>query len=263
MSTSLTRSASMMAALLLTISPLAFTAEQGAPAPAPQSAQQTAKFDLTGVWVSVISEDWRHRMLTAPTGDAEGIPLNPAGKKAAEQFDGSKYGSAWTNKVDCRAYYGAGLMRMPTRLRISWASPDVLKIESDWGQQTRLLHFKKADVPTAASPQGSSLAVWQTAEQGPRGGFYRGGNTQAGGKLHVVTDNLVPGWLRRNGVPYGAKARMSEWFQTFEDPTGKVWFSVTTKVEDPEFLSTPFVSSSDFRKEPDASKWAPHPCVQS
>ncbi len=255
---------------LLAVSP-AILAQPGPPGPPPAArrggpppaAQQAARFDLTGYWVSVVTEDWRWRMLTAPTGDVGSIPANAASRKEALKFDGSKYGPAWTNKIDCRAYYAGGLMRMPTRLHITWAGPDTLKIESDWGQQTRLLYFKQSDVPNAGpTPQGSSLATWQLPVQGPRGGFARGGGPVTGGRLQVVTTKLSPGWLQRNGVPYGEKAQVTEWFQLFEDSTGKVWFDVTTKVEDPQHLSSPYVTSTDFRKEPDGSKWSPHACVK-
>lgn len=263
MSTAL-KSGALLTVLLTIIPPVL---AQSGPPPArpsgPPTAQQAARFDPTGYWVSVVTEDWRWRMLTPPTGDVEGVPASRTARKAALQFDATKYGSGWTNKIDCRAYYGAGLMRMPTRLHVTWAGPDILKIETDWGQQTRLLYFKKSDMPNAGpTPQGSSAAEWQLPAQGPRGGFARGGPSKDGGRLYVATNNLAPGWLRRNGLPYGGKAQMSEWFQLFEDSAGKTWLSLTTKVEDPEYLTGPHVTSSDFRKEPDGSKWSPHPCVK-
>jgi hypothetical protein len=54
---------------------------------------------------------------------------------------------------------------------------------------------------------------------------------------------------------------MTEYLQTFTEPsTGTLWFDVTTRITDPVYLNRPFLLSSDFRKEPDAAKWAPHPC---
>jgi hypothetical protein len=241
-------------------------AQFGPPAPTgpPQPAEQAAPIDLTGYWESVVTEDWRWRMLTAPKGDFASVPLNPAGRKLAMQFDPSLYGSGWTQAIDCRAYGAAGLMRMPTRVHISWVNPNQLQIQSDWGQQTREIYFRRQDIPRAApSLQGSSFAVWQT----PRNVVFAFGRRRGGpppkpvtGKMYVVTDNLAPGWLRRNGVPYGSQTHLMEWFQAFSDPTGKHWFDVTTQVDDPEYLTAPFITSSDFRREPDGSNWAPHPC---
>src|SRR5204863_3856411 len=118
---------------------------RGAASPAPpQTGQQAALSDLTGYWVSVVDEDWRFRMMTPPKGDYAQVPLNAAARKIADQFDPAQYGGEkyqTSGIVDCRAYGAAGLMHMPTRLHITWVSPDVLKIETDWGGQTRLLHF--------------------------------------------------------------------------------------------------------------------------
>src|SRR4051812_27553106 len=119
---------------------------QGAPAQpqGPQTAQAAALVDLTGYWVSVVDEDWRFRMMTPPKGDYAQVPLNEAARKVANQFDPDLYGGVryqTSGIIDCRAYGGAGLMHMPMRLHVTWDSPDTLKIETDWGQQTRLLHF--------------------------------------------------------------------------------------------------------------------------
>lgn len=267
-------------AAVLTLSQDVLAQGPGGPRPraVPPSAEQAAPIDLTGYWVSVVTEDWRWRMLTAPHGDYASVPLNPAGKKIADTFDPSKYGPG---EIDCRAYGAGGLMRMPTRVHISWEDPNTLKLESDWGQQTRELHFVPAGPPEGgggpvaagpSTPQGTSVASWELPynvnananQPGPRGGAV--GFAAAapaplpGGDLRLVTSNLAPGWLRRNGVPYGSRARMTEYFQTFTDPTGKRWFDVTTDLEDPEYLNAPFITSDDFRSEPDASKWAPHAC---
>jgi len=225
-------------------------------------AEQAAPIDLTGYWASAVTEDWRWRMLTAPPGDFASVPLNPAGQRIARQFNPAPYGSGFTETIDCRAYGAAGLMRMPTRVHITWVNPNQLQIESDWGQQTREIYFNRQDMPHGPpSAQGSSLADWVVPQNVV---FAFGRRTPVRkpvtGKLHVVTDNLAPGWLRRNGVPYGAQTHLTEWFQRFEDPTGRQWFDVTTQVDDPEYLMAPFITSSDFRQEPDASKWSPHPC---
>jgi len=119
-------------------------------------------------------------MMTPPKGDYAQVPMNAAARKVADTFDPALYGGAnyqTSQIIDCRAYGGAGLMHMPMRLRITWDSPDTLKIETDWGQQTRLLHFTPGqpfgDIEVAfrtgevvasrgpASMQGYSVAAWQ------------------------------------------------------------------------------------------------------
>jgi len=222
----------------------------------PATPRASAPIDLTGVWVSIVNEDWRWRMITAPRGDFPGLPLSPAGRVIA---------MAWDPKTDgsCKAFGAAAVMRMPTRVRISWADDVTLKIETDNGQQTRLLHFGAGRPPGAPSLQGDSAADWQRTlpPNNPFGINFPGGPPPPpGGSLRVVTTNLSGGWLRRNGVPYSAKTTVTEFFDRFPVPDGSEWFVVTTQVVDPEYLLGRLVTSSHFRREPDASKWAPKPC---
>ena len=85
----------------------------------------------------------------------------------------------------------------------------------------------------------------------------------AGDLLRVVTTNMLPGWLRRNGVPYSQDAVITENFTRFTNPDAGDWFVVTTTVEDPQNLAQPFITSSNFKKEADGSKWNPQPCKAS
>jgi hypothetical protein len=222
----------------------------------PATPRASAPIDLTGVWVAIVNEDWRWRMITAPRGDFPGLPLSPAGRAIA---------MAWDPKTDgsCKAFGAAAVMRMPTRVRISWADDVTLKIETDNGQQTRLLHFGAGRPPGAPSLQGDSAADWQRTlpPNNPFGINFPGGPPPPpGGSLRVVTTNLSGGWLRRNGVPYSPKTTVTEFFDRFPVPDGSEWFVVTTQVVDSEYLLGRLVTSSHFRREPDASKWAPKPC---
>ena len=54
------------------------------------SAKDAAPEDITGYWVSIVTEDWRWRMLTPAKGDITSIPLNPVGRKTAEAWDPAK-----------------------------------------------------------------------------------------------------------------------------------------------------------------------------
>ena len=227
---------------------------QGRGAP-PVTPRQGALLDLTGQWVSVITEDWRWRMVTPPKGDTASVPLNPAGRKSAE---------AWNLDADrkrgelCKAFGPPGLIRQPGRLRIRWEGDATLLLEFDAGTQTRRLNFGNAPSKVGPTLQGQSAARWFRQPQN-RGIFGRG-NAASGGSLEVVTTNLAPGYLRANGVPYGARTVVKEFFDSFTLPEDGTWLIVTTVVEDPEYLTQEFVLSSQFKKETDLSKWSPRPC---
>ena len=138
-----------------------------APAAAPQSPQAAAPIDLTGYWVSIVNEDWRWRMVTPPKGDYASVPISPEGRKVADTWDVSKDGS-------CLAFGAAGLMRMPTRLNITWENPNTLKIDTDAGQQTRRLVFDRSVTPPSTrSLQGFSVAEWERPAAGRGGGRRR------------------------------------------------------------------------------------------
>ena len=49
---------------------------RGSPPQPPQSPRSLAPIDVTGYWVSVVTEDWRWRMVTPQKGDVTSVPLN-------------------------------------------------------------------------------------------------------------------------------------------------------------------------------------------
>jgi hypothetical protein len=254
-----------IAVLALAIAALAYAetsaqAPQGRGQPPAQAPEAAAPIDLTGYWVSIVNEDWRWRMVTPPKGDYASVPLNDEGRKVAD---------TWTPTMDgrCEAYGAGGLMRMPTRVHITWQDPNTLKIETDAGTQTRLLRFDDSRPPAERSLQGHSVATWEVAGGGGRGGRGGGGGGGGGGRggprfgsLKVVTTNLRQGWLRKNGVPYSEGSVVTEYYDRFKSTNGDEWFFVTTVVNDPKYLQQEFVTSSHFKKEPDGSKWSPSIC---
>ena len=263
----------------------------GAPAP-PQTGRALAPIDLTGTWVSIVTEDWRWRMVTPPRGDVASIPVSAEGRKAA---------ASWNLEADtaagnqCKAYGVGGIMRQPGRLRISWQDDQTLKMEFDAGTQTRLLSFDRASQPPAERTlQGFSRAVWEgpgvgrglaTADGRPDprvtgggllsrdlpgggGGGLRGGppprqqaQINRGGDLRIVTTNFREGYLRKNGVPYSEQASITEYVHLLPThPNGDNWLHVVTIVEDPRYLTQPFYTSTSFRLEPTDANFKPTPC---
>ncbi len=264
-STTLRRTApllALLAPLWLAAPALTFAQFGAAPPPAPVDPRASAPQDFTGYWVAVVSEDWRFRMITPDKGDFAGVPLNPAGRKVADEWDPRRDEA---NGEQCRSYGAAAIMRVPERLHITWADDKTLRVETDAGEQVRLLHFGGSPPPSATpSWQGYSVADWEGLRPRTFVGAVRGGlgatRAEPAGYLEVETTQLRPGYLRKNGVPYGPQTRVLEYFDGFEEPNGDRWLVVTTIVTDPEYLAQPFVTSSHFKKIPDASGWRPTPC---
>lgn len=195
---------------------------------------------MTGYWVSVVTEDWRYRMVTPPKGQYLGIPLTQAGRRAADAWDPVKDEAAG---LQCRAFGAAAIMRDPGRFHITWTNDTTMQIDTDSGTQTRVFHFGGAAPADAqASWQGYSTAKWDN------------------GALTVVTTHMLPGYVRKNGVPYSANAVLTEYYDRLQGPNGDEWLVVTTEVNDPQNFTMPFVTTTHFKKEPDATGWDPQPC---
>ncbi|MEO5926046.1 MAG: hypothetical protein ABIR70_19655 [Bryobacteraceae bacterium] len=240
------------------------------PAGPPPTPKAQAPIDLTGTWVSLVTEDWLYRMVTPAKGDVASVPLTPAGRGAANAWDPAKDEAAGQQ---CKAYGAAGLMRLPTRLNIDWADDNTLRIQTDTGTQTRLMHFT-GDPSGPASLQGFSKASWDGIARG-RGTFgvpagATGDGTAAGGRaapapirpgsMKVLTTNLLAGYLRKNGVPYSANTTLSEFYDILHEPNGDQYLIITTVVDDPTNLTQPFRTSTHFKKEANGAKFKPSPC---
>jgi hypothetical protein len=215
-------------------------AQRGAP-PAPANARQGAPIDLTGYWVSFVTEDWKFRMVTPNKGEFGGLPLNAEGQKVGKTWDPARDEAAGEQ---CRAYGAPAIMRIPGRLHVTWQDDNTLKVDTDAGTQTRLLRFGAAAAPAEPSWQGHSVAQWN----------------RPGLSLKVVTSNLRMGYVRRNGAPYSDKTVVTEYFDLNTMPNGDQLLTVTTKIEDPVYFARAFLTSSDFKKLPDAAGWNPTPC---
>jgi hypothetical protein len=257
----MTRIALFLIALSAAPMALAQPPGRGGPPAPPKSPREAAPVDLTGYWVSVVSEDWRWRMVTPIKGDFASIPLNAEGRRLGLTWDPAKDEAAGEA---CRSYGAAAIMRVPGRLHITWQDDRTLKIETDAGTQTRLLHFgAKPPANAKATWQGYSAAQWEQAVRGtgtPLPGLGATRQGTGGRSLEVVTTQLRPGYLRKNGPPYSGDAVVSEYFDLSKERNGDTWFVVTTIVEDPTYLTEPFVTSTNFKKQADATGWDPQPC---
>lgn len=237
----------------------------------PPTAKSQAPIDLTGTWVSIVTEDWLYRMVTPAKGDVASVPLTPAARQAANAWDPAKDEAAGEQ---CKAYGAAGLMRLPGRLQIDWADDNTLRIQADAGTQTRLMKFT-GEPGGAPSLQGFSKATWDGMGRGGRGQFgvpagATGDGTAVAGKaapiqirpgsMKVVTTNLSGGYLRKNGIPYSANTVLNEYYDIIHEPNGDQYLVISTVVDDPANLTQPFRTSTHFKREANNSKFKPSAC---
>jgi hypothetical protein len=225
-----------------------------------QSPKARAPIDLTGYWVSVVTSDWRWRMVTPPRGDYASIPITPEAKKVADAWDPAKDEAAGEQ---CKSYAAPALMRIPSRVRISWGDDNTLKIETDAGTQTRLFHFGDWKPATRAPGwQGESRGEWIVPQnrRGVGSGAAPLPPPAGAGTLKVITTNLRPGYLRKNGVPFSAQTRMTEYWDLNSGPAGEQWLTITTLVDDPVYLQEQWIVALHFKKEADGAKWDPSAC---
>jgi hypothetical protein len=248
-----------IAVILIALAPVVIGAQgrgrgagNQAPGAAAGGAQAAAPIDITGYWVSMITDDWRYRMLTPPKGNIDYLPVNAEGRKVADSWDPAKDEAAGEQ---CRAYGAVGVMRLPGRLHVTWESGNVLKLDADAGTQTRRFVFGDAP-PAAAEPtwQGQSAARWTYPGAG------RGRGQPSTGELRVTTTRMRPGYIRKNGVPYSGNATLTEYFVRLIDDDEQQYLALTQMLEDPQYLLQPIIRTMLFKKQADAAQWNPTAC---
>ncbi|HEX5107948.1 MAG TPA: hypothetical protein VFV95_05860 [Vicinamibacterales bacterium] len=237
----------------------------GGPGGAAASARAAAPVDLTGYWVSIVTEDWIERM--SPDSPPSGVPRGGGAGGGGGRGGGGR-GGGGPQAVSpppagerCRAYAAGGSLRVPGRLNITWADDNTLKIDMDSGTQTRLLHFNSNQpAPAQRTLQGHSVATWDTGRGGGGfGGGGRGGGAPAAprwGSLRVVTTSMTGGYLLSSRNTYSENATLTEHFTRHSD-FGADYFTVTAIISDG---GNDRITSSTFKKEPDGSKFRPSGC---
>src|SRR5262245_50581597 len=220
-----------------------------------QNAKAAAPVDLTGYWVSIVTEDWIERM------SPDSPPSGTGGARGLGGLRGQQ-AAAPDPSEPCRVYGAGGSLRVPGRLHITWEDDNTLKLEMDSGTQTRLLHFGGKAPATEKTLQGYSVASWEVAPAGRGGG--RGGPAPGGGaaaaprwgSLNVLTTNLKGGYLLSSRSAYSENAVLTEYFSRHTD-FATDYVTVTAVVQDGNSTRA---TSSTFKKEPDGAKFKPSGC---
>ena len=218
-------------------------AGRGGPPPVPKAA---APIDLTGYWVSIVTEDWRYRMVMPAAGDYQGVPMTAAALKIAREWDPAK-----DDGDACKSFGAPSILRVPERLLITWQDDQTLRMDTDAGKQTRVFHFGDWKAPAGPHTlQGDSTAQWEMQRGAPRNG-----------SLKVSTNNLKAGLLRKNGVPYSDNATLNEYFDLVKETDGTPLLVATIIITDPLYLRETFIISSHFKKQSNDAGWKPSECT--
>jgi hypothetical protein len=192
-----------------------------------------AQMDLVGEWAPQFHEDNPERLAGPDIGDFAGLPINDAARMMAD---------AWNADIlslpehQCKPHPADYSPRGPAQLQI-WKDVDpasrqviAFRTHIQWQAPERWIYMDGRPHPdefAAHTWQGFSTGEW------------------VGQVLKVTTTHLKKGWIRRNGIPRSDKAELTEYFWRHGD-----FLTWTVIINDPIYLTEPFVRSSDFRWSP-------------
>jgi len=201
------------------------------------SSGVTAAEDLTGYWQPLITEDYEMRMLGTRPGDYGGIALNEGAKSRAEKFRPGT-GSETLLLDKCGPHGAARIMFTNTRLHITRDQSTItMELEAE-GQKRRFYLDERKRKGGDLHWQGHSIA-------------YHQGKSM----LTVVTRHMRPALLRSNGIPYSEEAILTEHYVRHGE-----YFTVIQTLEDPKYLTGPFITSTSFHKIPEPADWQMGSC---
>jgi hypothetical protein len=202
----------------------------------------SAQMDLSGIWAPIMHEDSVERAAGPDIGDFLGLPINDAGRARAEAWDAS---ILTLEEHTCKPHPSTYGFRGVGNLRITPnydpSSFQLTKIDThiQWMEQRREIWMDGRQHPPEFAPhtwQGFSTGRWE------------------GNVLVVETSHLKAGWIRRNGVALSDRAHMTERFFRHGD-----LLTHTYIIEDPIYLTEPFIRTNGFRRTSGVSI-DPYPC---
>ena len=191
----------------------------------------TAEFDISGTWRPLVQEEVQERLGGPDRYDYSGIPLNQKGREAADAVDleGAFY---YDPELQCAPHGAAYMMRSPGFATFTYEDENTLHLSAGTMGDKRTIYFD--DRSREAGPltwSGHSLGRWE------------------GDTLTVVTTHIRPRYLRRNGVQATESMVMTEHFMRTGD-----YLHVITIIDDPEYLTEPWVVSTSFTSNSDGGR---------
>ena len=209
-------------------------------------ARASAPIDLTGYWVAVVNEDWRYRMVTPAKGDYGGVRSRR--KRCRSSTTGIR--PQTRRREECKSWCRRG------HAAAGSASHHLAGRHHTEGRGGR--GHANASLSIPGRPAAAGTPTWQgdSTAQWERGGGR--GAPPVGGSLTVVTRNMRPGYLRKNGVPARERDRHGafrpvaiSWWPDARRHHGGRRSAVSTAATHRQLA---------FQRKADGSKWDPTPC---
>jgi hypothetical protein len=181
-----------------------------------------------------LHQDWKLRLPGPDPVDYIGIPLNDAGRERALLFDYSIQGQP---EHQC-GYYTPFYQALGPQGMKMWSESDPVR-----GNQVvawKINGFIDVDVAT----------IWMDGRpHPPERGFHPFAafttGTWEGNVLVTRTTHMKEGYVRRNGSPSSDRATMTQHFVRHGD-----YLTIMTRIEDPVYLSEPYVVSRIWQLNP-------------
>ncbi len=199
-------------------------------------------FNFSGDYAPVFHEDQPERLGGPDIGEYLGIPITSGARLAGDTWTASKL---TLPEHQCKPHPSDYGSRGPANLRI-WEDVDPSS------QQLVAFH-------THISWQAPERTIWMDGRPHPpeyAAHTWQGFSTGRfdGDDLVITTTHLKTGWVRRNGLPRSDLATVTEHWSRHDNILNWMVF-----VDDPIYLTEPFVRTSDF-VENKRQVIAPYPC---
>lgn len=208
------------------------------------AAPATGQVELSGSWAARNHEDAMERGAGPYAVDYTGVPLTADGREKALASSSSLVAMI---ERQCALW-------PPTYIAIG---PFGLKIWND----TEPITGETVAWHIGAWEDRAETTIWMDGRPHPspnapheRGGFTTG--TWEGDTLVTYTTHMRAGQLRRNGVPISDQATMTSYFFRNDD-----LMTLLIAVEDPVYLSEPYLISKNFQLDAGLQRPIGPPCV--
>ena len=201
----------------------------------------SAQIDFSGEWAPRFWEDQPERVPGPELGDFLGIPVNDAARMRAETWDAS---IQTLPEWQCRPHSADYIWRGPSNLRITKevdpVTREIAAFHAEWLRSVDRAVY----LDGRPHPPPDALHTWA--------GFSTG--KWDGDMLTVSVTHLKEGYVRRNGLPRSDKATVTEhWIRNGD------FLTVMTIVDDPVYLTEPFVRTTDYELDLH-QQVPPYPC---